>query len=69
MSDAKGPFVVLGENGPVEKVHTPENGYDPPPELVQCQGCGAIRGSASIGMSHACHRNADGTYEEGGTFQ
>lgn len=37
--------------------------------LCQCQGCGAWRGIAWLGRGHACWRNEDGTYEEGGTFQ
>ncbi len=37
--------------------------------LVQCQGCGAIRDGSWLGKAHACWRNEDGTYEEGGTFQ
>jgi hypothetical protein len=36
---------------------------------VQCQGCGAVRGGSWLGKPHACWRNQDGTYEEGGTFQ
>jgi hypothetical protein len=38
-------------------------------DLCQCQGCGEYGGMAALGMSHACHRAEDGTYEEGGTFQ
>lgn len=37
--------------------------------LVVCQGCGAVRGMSWLGKPHACWRNEDGTYEEGGTFQ
>lgn len=42
--------------------------YDADP-LCQCQGCGAVRGIAWLDKPHACWRNEDGTYEEGGTFQ
>jgi hypothetical protein len=39
-------------------------------EPYQCQGCGAVRyGSQWRDRAHACWRNEDGTYEEGGTFQ
>lgn len=37
--------------------------------LCQCQGCGAWRSIAWLGKAHACWRNEDGSYEEGGTFQ
>jgi len=37
--------------------------------LCQCQGCGMWASIRRLGEPHACHRNADGTYEEGGTFQ
>lgn len=36
--------------------------------LCTCQGCGAVRFVAPD-TAHACWRNEDGTYEEGGTFQ
>lgn len=37
---------------------------------VTCQGCGAVRyGLRWLDQPHACHRNEDGSYEEGGTFQ
>lgn len=38
-------------------------------DLCQCQGCGAYADISKLGEPHACHRHADGTYEEGGTFQ
>lgn len=37
--------------------------------LCQCQGCGAWASIKRLGDPHNCHRNEDGTYEEGGTFQ
>lgn len=44
--------------------------YEPDRDpLCQCQGCGAWRGISWLGKGHACWRNEDGTYEEGGTFQ
>lgn len=50
--------------GPLPKRTTPSAD-----DLVQCQGCGAVRGGAWLGKAHACWRNEDGSYEEGGTFQ
>lgn len=38
-------------------------------EPVICQGCGAYADISRLGQSHNCHRNEDGSYEEGGTFQ
>lgn len=37
--------------------------------LCQCQGCGAYADISKLGEPHNCHKNEDGTYEEGGTFQ
>lgn len=52
------------------------DGYDPVEpitdelmDLCQCTGCGAYADISKLGEAHACHRNADGSYEEGGTFQ
>lgn len=41
----------------------------PDENMVICQGCGVYRSGKWLGKSHDCHRNDDGTYEEGGTFQ
>lgn len=38
-------------------------------DLVQCQGCGRYAGMHMLGRPHACHIAADGTREEGGTYQ
>jgi hypothetical protein len=38
-------------------------------DLCQCQGCGAYADISKLGEPHFCHKAADGTYEEGGTFQ
>jgi hypothetical protein len=33
-----------------------------------CSGCGLYSCGHAFGHEHACHRNADGTYEAGGQF-
>lgn len=57
-----------GVTDPLGRVHGPgecEVGQG----LVTCQGCGAVRAGSWLGKAHACWRNEDGSYEEGGTFQ
>lgn len=34
--------------------------------IYTCSGCGLY--GSTFGQEHACHRNADGTYEAGGQF-
>jgi ribosomal protein L32 len=38
-------------------------------EMAQCSGCGTYRHIKWIGSPHACWRDENGSYEEGGTFQ
>ena len=47
----------------------PESELELVTDGVTCQGCGTVRDSSWLGKAHACWKNDDGTYEEGGTFQ
>lgn len=67
--DATAGFTLLRVGGRNRAVCKGGCSEGSPVDLVTCQGCGAVRDGTYLGKPHACWRNQDGSYEEGGTFQ
>lgn len=69
----QGPLCIVHEAGLNQSKgrHPAGSALPPTPprrDFYTCGGCGMVANVVK-GTPHACHRNEDGSYEEGGTFE